>query len=150
MRSFTASRSSLSSVTVAAMRRYLWLLLDAIPDEGTAPVSASVVRIVERVTEILAGMPAVNDDAGRLALMTALGEAGEEHRTAVYEGDLGDLIPMPLSTAKPFFTAVALMTMFSGLPFLRHDMFAVAMTITIGGACMFIGGLYAWLTSPLE
>ena len=59
-------------------------------------------------------------------------------------------IPMPLPTAKPLFTAVGLMTMFCGLLFLRNDLFAVAMTITISGACMFIGGLYAWLTSPLE
>ncbi len=59
-------------------------------------------------------------------------------------------IPMPLPTAKPLFTAVGLVTMFSGLLFLRNDMFAVSMTITIGGACMLIGGLYAWLTSPLE
>jgi hypothetical protein len=26
----------------------------------------------------------------------------------------------------------------------------VAMTITIGSACLFVGTLYAWLTSPLE
>jgi hypothetical protein len=40
--------------------------------------------------------------------------------------------------------------MFSGLLFLRNDLFAVAMTVTLGGAAMLIGGLYAWLTSPLE
>ena len=39
-------------------------------------------------------------------------------------------IPMPLPTAKPLFTAVGLVTMFSGLLFLRNDMFAVAMTKT--------------------
>jgi hypothetical protein len=29
-------------------------------------------------------------------------------------------------------------------------MFAVAMTITLSGASLLIGSLYAWLTSPLE
>jgi len=28
--------------------------------------------------------------------------------------------------------------------------FGVAMTITIGSASLFVGTLYAWLTSPLE
>ena len=59
-------------------------------------------------------------------------------------------IPMPFPTAKPLFTAVGMVVMFSGLTFLRYDMFAVAMTVTIGGAAMLIGGLYAWLTAPLE
>jgi len=59
-------------------------------------------------------------------------------------------IPMPLATAKPAFTAVGLVVMFSGLLFLRNDMFAVSMTVTLSGAAMLIGGLYVWLTSPLE
>jgi hypothetical protein len=95
----------LSVVTVAAMRRYLQLLMDVVPAAGTAPVSASVVRLVERVTEILNGVPSEVDDSSRLALMAALGEAGEEHRTAVYAGDLGELVPMPLSTARALFEA---------------------------------------------
>ena len=59
-------------------------------------------------------------------------------------------IPMPFPTAKPLFTAVGMVVMFSGLLFLRNGMFAVSMTITLTGAAMLIGGLYAWLTAPLE
>jgi len=59
-------------------------------------------------------------------------------------------IPMPFPTAKPLFTAFGMVVMFCGLLFLRNDMFAVAMTITLTGAAMLIGGLYAWLTAPLE
>jgi hypothetical protein len=95
----------LSVVTVAAMRRYLQLLLDVVPAAGTAPVSAAVVHLVERVTEILREVPVDVDDARRLAIMTALGEAGEAHRAAVYAGDLGALVPMPLSTARALFEA---------------------------------------------
>ncbi|HEX5826951.1 MAG TPA: hypothetical protein VFY23_05480 [Candidatus Limnocylindrales bacterium] len=95
----------LSVVTVAAMRRYLQLLADVTPTDGTAPVSASVVRLAERVTAILRDMPRDLDEAGRLAVMDALGAAGEEHRAAVYAGDLGDLVPMPLVTARDLFEA---------------------------------------------
>jgi hypothetical protein len=90
----------LSVVTVAAVLRYLQLLADVLPVTGTAPVSASVVRLMERVTDILDEVPAEVDDVRRLEIMTALGAAGEEHRTAVYAGDLGELVPMPLSTAR--------------------------------------------------
>jgi cytochrome c oxidase subunit 1 len=68
-----------------------------------------------------------------------------ERRTAK---ELG--IPMPFPTAKPLFAAFSLILMFSGLLFLRNDMFAVFMTVTLTGAAMFVGGLYSWLTSPLE
>ena len=57
---------------------------------------------------------------------------------------------MPLSTAKPAFVALMMVVMFSGLLFLRNDMFAVAMTLTIGGGAAMAVGLYLWLTSPLE
>lgn len=59
-------------------------------------------------------------------------------------------IPMPLPTAKPLFVALAMVVMFCGLLFLRNDMFAVAMAVTIGGAASMTVGLYLWLTSPLE
>ncbi len=95
----------LSVVTVAAMRRYVQLLLDVVPATGSAPVSASVVRLVERVTAILGGVPGEIDDTRRLALMGALGEAGEEYRAAVYEADLGELVDMPLSTARALLQA---------------------------------------------
>jgi len=95
----------LSVVTVAAMRRYVQLLLEIVPAAGTAPVSAAVVRLTQRVTEILGEFGDDVDDTGRLAAMTALGEALEAHRTAVYAGELGDLVPMPLSTARALLEA---------------------------------------------
>jgi cytochrome c oxidase subunit 1 len=59
-------------------------------------------------------------------------------------------IPMPFPTAKPLVTALGLVVMFSGLLFLRNGMFAVSMTVTLGGAAVLVGTLYSWLTSPLE
>jgi hypothetical protein len=95
----------LSVVTVAAMRRYVQLLLDVVPESGAAPVSAAVVRLVERLTAILRGMPDELDDARRLALLAELGEAGELHRVAVYEADLGERVEMPLATARALLEA---------------------------------------------
>jgi cytochrome c oxidase subunit 1 len=59
-------------------------------------------------------------------------------------------IPMPFPTFKPAFTAIAMVLMFSGLLFMRNDMFAVSLTVILTGAAGLIGGLYMWLTSPLE
>ena len=59
-------------------------------------------------------------------------------------------IPMPFPTAKPVVVAIAMVMMFSGLLFLRFDMFAVSMVVTIGGAVAMVASLYYWLTSPLE
>ncbi len=67
------------------------------------------------------------------------------HKTAA---ELG--IPMPFNTVKPAIAAAALVGMFAGLLFMHQNKFAVAMTITIGSAMLFVGTLYAWLTSPLE
>ena len=47
-------------------------------------------------------------------------------------------------------TSLAIVIMFSGLLFIHMDKFNVALAIMIGGAAMFVGSLYAWLTSPLE
>ena len=33
---------------------------------------------------------------------------------------------------------------------LRNDLTAVALTVILGGAAAMVGGLYMWLTSPLE
>jgi cytochrome c oxidase subunit I len=68
-----------------------------------------------------------------------------ERRTAK---ELG--IPMPFPTSKPFFTAIAMVVMLSGLLFLRNDQFALAMTFILGGAVGLVVGLYSWLTAPLE
>ncbi len=58
-------------------------------------------------------------------------------------------IPMPFPTLRPLFTAIGLVVMFGGLLLFR-DHHAVGLTILLTGAAMLIGGLYAWLTSPLE
>jgi hypothetical protein len=67
------------------------------------------------------------------------------HKTAA---ELG--IPMPFPTVKPLLTALGIVIMFAGLLFMHLDKFALAVTITIGGASLLVGSLYAWLTSPLE
>jgi len=79
----------------------------------------------------------------------------DAHATPVHEetsrktaAELG--IPMPFPTVKPLFTALGIVIMFAGLLFMHLDKFALAMTITIGGASLMVGSLYAWLTSPLE
>ena len=68
-----------------------------------------------------------------------------EYKTAAQLG-----IPMPFNTVKPAIAALALIIMFSGLMFMHLGHFGVAMSITISGAVLFVGTLYAWLTSPLE
>jgi len=77
------------------------------------------------------------------------------HAVAVHEetsrktaAELG--IPMPFSTAKPALAALAIVMMFGGLLFMHADHFALALTITLCSAGLFVGTLYAWLTSPLE
>jgi cytochrome c oxidase subunit 1 len=59
-------------------------------------------------------------------------------------------IPMPFPTFKPFVAAFGILAMFSGLVFMRNDMFAVSLTVILSGAALWIGTLYFWLTSPLE
>ncbi|NBW64391.1 cytochrome c oxidase subunit I [bacterium] len=68
-----------------------------------------------------------------------------EHHTAA---ELG--IPMPLNTVKPLLTALGIVIMFSGLMFIHLDHFALAMAVSLSGAALLIGSLYAWLFSPLE
>ncbi len=59
-------------------------------------------------------------------------------------------IPMPSSTIKPFFVALGIVLMFSGLLFLPKKMMVPGFVLMLGGAAMWIGYLYAWLTTPLE
>jgi cytochrome c oxidase subunit I len=59
-------------------------------------------------------------------------------------------IPMPSPTIKPFWVAVGIVLMFSGLLFLPKGMKIPAYTLMFGGAAMWIGFLYAWLLTPLE
>jgi hypothetical protein len=68
-----------------------------------------------------------------------------ERRTAK---ELG--IPMPTPTIKPFWVALGIVLMFSGLLFLPKGMKVPAFTLMFGGAAMWIGFLYAWLLTPLE
>jgi cytochrome c oxidase subunit 1 len=96
--------------------------------------------------EMTAGIAHSSPDAATIA---------SAHATPVHEqtstktaAELG--IPMPFPTVKPLFTALGIVVMFSGLIFIHLDMFAVAMTITLSGAALLTGSLYAWLTSPLE
>ncbi len=96
--------------------------------------------------EKTAGIEHSHADAGEITDAHAVPVHEETERHTAKE--LG--IPMPFPTAKPFATAIAMVVMFCGLLFLRHDMFAVSMAVTIGGALAMVAGLYTWLTSPLE
>ena len=90
----------LSVVTVAAIHSYLRFIASILPESGEAPVSAAVVRLLERVTVALAdvGMPV--DDEQRFAVLARLGEAGERHRAAVYAGDLGVVGPLSFAAVR--------------------------------------------------
>ena len=59
-------------------------------------------------------------------------------------------IPMPSSTIKPFFVALGIVLMFCGLLFMPKGMMVPAFALMLGGSAMWIGFLYAWLTTPLE
>jgi cytochrome c oxidase subunit 1 len=59
-------------------------------------------------------------------------------------------IPMPLPTIKPFFVALGIIVMLSGLLFIHRESKTIAFSLIATGASMLIGFLYAWLTSPLE
>ena len=88
----------LSLVTVAYLRRYLNFLFQvfATADESVV-LSASVARLAKQITAILVKVECA-DDAARFEMITALGLAGEQHRHAVYQGDLG--APTTISTAE--------------------------------------------------
>ena len=90
----------LSVVTVAAIWRYLRFLGTLVTGDGTAPVSASVVRLMQQVTSALQEVDWSLGDEDRLRVLTRLGEAGEEHRTAVYAGRLGDVVPVPYADVR--------------------------------------------------
>jgi hypothetical protein len=57
---------------------------------------------------------------------------------------------MPSSTIMPFFVALGIVVMFSGLLFLPYAMKVPAYGLMFGGAALLIWALYDWLTSPLE
>src|SRR5579862_6363891 len=68
-----------------------------------------------------------------------------EYKTAK---ELG--IPMPFPTAKPALASLALVLGFCSLLYSHVGSFSVAMSLAAASLALFIGTLYAWLTSPLE
>jgi hypothetical protein len=88
----------LSVVTVAYLRRYLGFLEQMFfAARGSVLLSPAVETFAQELTAALA-QPEVKDDAARFAVVSALGRAGENHRTAVYRGELGT--PRPVTVAE--------------------------------------------------
>lgn len=82
----------LSVVTVAYLRRYLAFLAPVFgATDGTVVLSTAVARFAEQLRAVLSE-PAGDSEAERFSVMAALGRAGEQHRQAVYQGDLGTRI----------------------------------------------------------
>ena len=92
-----------------------------------------------------AGIDHSHADAATIADAHAVPMHEETERRTARE--LG--IPMPFPTAKPAFTALMMVVMFSGLLFMRHN-FPVAITMTVGGAIAMFFSFYSWFTSPVE
>jgi cytochrome c oxidase subunit 1 len=59
-------------------------------------------------------------------------------------------IVVPYSTTKPFFTALGIVIMFSGLLLSHLETKVPEFVCLFSGAALMVGTLYAWLTSPLE
>jgi len=59
-------------------------------------------------------------------------------------------IALPYSTVKPFLAALGMTIMLCGLLLSRRDNMTLFFVVTLGGAALLVGSLYAWLTSPLE
>ena len=95
----------LSVVTVGAIRRYLDFLHGLFAGPGTVPLSASVVRLLERVTTALRDAEAPFDDESRFEVLAQLGSAGEQHRVAVYGGRLGELRATPHAAVRALLDA---------------------------------------------
>ena len=95
----------LSVVTVGYLRRYLGFL-DRLLADAKEPVSlsAAVETFGREVTQALAGFT-TGDDGARLQLLSALGRAGENHRAAVYQGNLGEPRPVPLAEIRRWLAA---------------------------------------------
>ncbi len=95
----------LSMVTVAYLRRYLNFLFQvfATSDESVV-LSAAVARFAKQVTAILVKSDC-SDDAVRFEIIAALGQAGEHHRQAVYQGELGAQKQVPSTEIRHLLTA---------------------------------------------
>jgi len=87
----------LSVVTVGHLRRYLNFLFQIFASAGESVVlSAAVAQFAKQLAAILVKADCA-DDAARFELLSALGQAGEQHRRAVYQGDLGAQTNVPTS-----------------------------------------------------
>ncbi len=68
-----------------------------------------------------------------------------EHKSAA---ELG--IPMPNPTIKPLYVALGILILLASLPVLYAGKHAAAFALMAVGTVVFVGFLYAWLTTPLE
>jgi cytochrome c oxidase subunit I len=59
-------------------------------------------------------------------------------------------ISMPNPTIKPLWTALGILILFGSLPVYYADKNAIAFLMMAVGGTMFVGFLYAWLTTPME
>ena len=59
-------------------------------------------------------------------------------------------IPMPNPTIKPMWVAMGILISFGSLPFLYAKQYTVSYLMMAVGVVMFVGFLYAWLTTPME
>ncbi len=95
----------LSVVTVAYLRRYLTFLARVLgAADETLVLSAAVARFAEQLGAVLA-MPMGDGDAERFRVMAALGAAGEQHRQATYQLDLGTPIRVPTAQIRGLLSA---------------------------------------------
>jgi len=87
----------LSLVTVCYLRRYL-TFLDRVFGNGEATVMLSTA-VADFAKQIAASLPkaGAQDDAALFKTIAALGKAGEQHRQAVYSGNLGECVPVPVA-----------------------------------------------------
>ncbi len=84
-----------SLVTLNAIARHARFLLETFASDDEVELSASVQRLLEDVTEVLAAVDPNLDDAERFAVMERLGRAGETHREAVYARAFGQAVAVP-------------------------------------------------------
>jgi hypothetical protein len=59
-------------------------------------------------------------------------------------------IPMPNPTIKPLWVAAGILVLFSALPVMYAGKMALSFAMMAVGGAMFVGFLYAWLTTPME
>jgi hypothetical protein len=95
----------LSLVTVAYLRRYLNFLDQIFAAGGDSILlSAEVAKLAKQLAVILAKADCA-DDTARFEVVSALGLAGEQHRHAVYHGDLGGQIKVPAAEIRRLLAA---------------------------------------------